>query len=149
MKSAADTVENYIEALPEDRRSAIETLRRLVLANLPEGYVEAFNWGMIAYEVPLEMSGKTYNGKPLLYAALASQKNHLALYLNCIYASPGSREKLEAAFRAAGKKFDMGKSCLRFKRLDDIELDAVAEAIRSVTPAELVAASKHKPPAKG
>lgn len=141
----ADSVQAYIDALPEHRRPAIEALRELVLENLPAGYVEAFNWGMIAYEVPLEMSGKTYNGKPLLFAALASQKNHIALYLNCVYGVPGGRERLEAAFKAAGKKLDMGKSCLRFKSIEDVDPDAIAEAIRSVSPQELIAASAHAP----
>lgn len=145
MKHHTTSVEAYLESLPPDRRAALETLRKVILANLPDGYVEAFNWGMISYEVPLETSGNTYNGQPLMYAALASQKNHMGLYLCGLYCLPELKSDFEAAFKAAGKKLDMGKACVRFRRLEDLDIDAVARSIASVSPAELVEASNAAP----
>jgi hypothetical protein len=90
------------------------------------------SWGMIGWEVPLEVYPDTYNKQPLAFAGLAAQKNHYALYLNCIQASEERTQRLSAAFAAAGKKLDMGKSCIRFKRAEDLAEDALAEAIASV-----------------
>ena len=133
MQSCAITVIDYLAELPNDRRAAIETVRDIVLANLPSGYVEEMNWGMISYEVPLEASGKTYNGKPLMYAALGNQKRHMALYLCGLYCKPQIKKKFEADWAKSGKKLDMGAACLRFKRLDDLDLPAVEAAIGAVS----------------
>ena len=84
---------------------------------------------MISYEVPLSIQPDTYNGKPLMYAALASQKRHMAVYLSGVYADPDARADFERAYRATGKRVDMGKSCVRFRRLDDLPLDLVGDAI--------------------
>ena len=92
MYSEARTVDEYLAALPADRREDISKVRDVILASLPEGYAEVMNWGMIAYQVPLEVYPDTYNGKPLMYAALASQKQYMALYLMSIYMSAESRE---------------------------------------------------------
>jgi hypothetical protein len=89
MRSEAKTAAGYLAALPPERRVALSALRKVILSNLPKGYVEAMNWGMIAYEVPLAINPRTYNGKPLMYAALASQKNHMAIYLCPIFACQG------------------------------------------------------------
>ena len=139
MRSDAMTVEGYLSGLPEDRRIAIETVRATILENLPTGYEEAMNWGMIAYQVPLERYPHTYNGQPLMYAALASQKNHMAVYLTGIYMSEASREAFEAAYRATGKRFDAGKSCVRFRTLEDLPLDLIGETIASVPVDRLLA----------
>ena len=85
MKSTAETVDQYIVELPEDRKEPIREIRETILDSLPEGYEEVMNWGMITYQVPLSIYPDTYNGKPLMYAALASQKNHMAVYLTGIY----------------------------------------------------------------
>ena len=132
MRSEATTVEQYLADLPEDRRRAVEAVRETILTNLPEGYEEAMNWGMISYQVPLEVHPDTYNGQPLMYAALASQKNHMAVYLSAIYANEKAREEFEAAYKATGKRFDVGKSCVRFKKLDDLPLDVIGEAVAGV-----------------
>ncbi len=132
MQSEATTVDEYLADLPEERRIAIETVRDTILENLPAGYEEAMNWGMITYQVPLDAFPDTYNGKPLMYAALASQKNHMAVYLTSVYALPGKAEEFEAAYRATGKRYDMGKSCVRFRKLDDLPLELIGESIRSV-----------------
>jgi transposase len=127
--SDAATVEEYLAGLPEDRREAISTVREVIRKHLPAGVVEAVNWGMIAYEIPLSAYPDTYNGQPLMYAALASQKNYMAIYLHAVYGSEELRKRFEAAYQASGKKLDMGKSCVRFKTLDALPLDVIADAI--------------------
>jgi hypothetical protein len=133
MQSDARTVDEYLAELPDDRRAAISAVRDVVLANLPAGFVESMNWGMISYEVPLETFPETYNGQPLSYAAIASQKQHMSVYLMGIYGSDTLRERFEADYRATGKRMDIGKSCVRFRKLDDLPLDLVGEAIGAVT----------------
>lgn len=139
MRSEAKTVNQYLEELPPDRRDAIKRIREVVLAHLPDGYEEAMNWGMITYQVPLNVYPDTYNRKPLMYAALASQKHHMALYLTGIYLSDERRRMFEAAYRASGKRLDVGKSCVRFKRIDDLPLDVIAETIGSMPVHDFVA----------
>ena len=116
MQSKADTVKQYLNELPNDRKKAISIVRQTILENLPDGYDEVINWGMITYEVPLETYPNTYNGKPLMYAALASQKNHMAVYLMGCYMVPEVRNEFEKAYKKSGKRFDTGKSCIRFKK---------------------------------
>lgn len=132
MRSDAVTIEEYIAALPAERRAAVETVREVVLENLPQGYEEAMNWGMITYQVPLETYPDTYNGQPLMYAALANQKNHMALYLTGIYMQEEDHSAFEAAYKATGKRYDVGKSCVRFRTLEDLPLDLIAETIASM-----------------
>lgn len=133
MQSDAATVRQYLSELPEDRRQVIETVRQVILDHLPSGFVESMNWGMISYEVPLETYADTYNGKPLMYAALASQKRHMAVYLTGIYMSDESRDAFERAYRATGKRFDVGKSCVRFRKLDDLPLELIGDAIATMS----------------
>ena len=139
MRSDAGTVEGYLASLPEDRRAAIAAVREVILANLPDGYVETMNWGMISYEVPLSTCPDTYNGQPLMYAALASQKRHMAVYLTGIYLDEAEREAFEQAYRATGKRFDVGKSCVRFRSLEDLPLDLVGDAISRFAADDFVA----------
>jgi uncharacterized protein YdhG (YjbR/CyaY superfamily) len=131
VSSKAATPEAYLAELPPERAALIARVRDLVNANLPPGYVEKMSWGMIGWELPLEAYPDTYNGQPLVYAALAAQKNHNALYLNCVYASEERTDRLRKAYAAAGKKLDMGKSCIRFKKAEDLAEDVLADAIRS------------------
>lgn len=133
MRSAATSVDQYISELPSDRRDVIAAVRAVVLANLPNGIVETMNWGMISYEIPLSTVPDTYNGQPLSYAGLASQKQYCALYLMSVYGSEDLSKKFESAYRASGKRLDMGKSCVRFRTLEDLPLDVVAEAIAAVS----------------
>jgi uncharacterized protein YdhG (YjbR/CyaY superfamily) len=132
MRSEVTSVDEYLANLPEERRVAVETVRDTILTNLPDGYEEKMNWGMITYQVPLELFPDTYNGQPLMYAALASQKNHMAVYLTSVYALPGKAEEFEAAYRATGKRYDMGKSCVRFRKLDDLPLNLIGRTIAAV-----------------
>ena len=97
MRSNATTVKQYLRELPADRRSAIQTVRQVILDNLPDGYEEAMNWGMITYQVSLETCPDTTNGQPLMYAALASQKHHMAVYLTGIYMDDAVKETFETA----------------------------------------------------
>ena len=129
VKSVAATPETYLEELPEERRRLIAAVRRIVVDNLPPGYVETMRWGMISYEVPLERYPTTYNKQPLGYAALASQKNYCSLYLTAVYQDKTAEEWLQTEFAKAGKKLNMGKSCVRFKKLDDLPLEAIGRAI--------------------
>ena len=128
-KSDAATVEAYLAELPPDRREAIESVRRTILANLPDGYEEQMSFGMIGYVVPLSRYPDTYNKEPLALAALASQKRHMAVYLNNVYGDPATLEWFTAAYAASGKRLDMGKSCVRFKRLAELPLDVIGETI--------------------
>ncbi len=139
VSSKASTPEAYLAELPPERRELVSRVRDLVNANLPEGYRETMAWGMICWGIPLERYPNTYNGQPLGYAALAAQKNHLSLYLNGVYASEERAQRLKQAYAAAGKKLDMGKSCIRFKKAEDLAEDAIAEAIRSVPPDQFIA----------
>ena len=132
-RSDAATVEQYLAELAPDRREQIEAMREVVLENLPDGYEEAMNWGMISWEIPLARYPKTYNKQPLMYAALASQKNYMSLYLMCVYAHEGRHAEFERRFKASGKKLDMGKSCVRFKSVDDLPMDLIAETIASTS----------------
>jgi hypothetical protein len=138
MKSEKNSIENYLDNLPSDRREILQTVRDVILENLPEGYEESFNWGMISYQVPLIIFPDTYNKQPLMYAALAAQKNHYAVYLMGIYADQTKLGEFEQAYKATGKRYDVGKSCVRFRKLDDLPLDVVGEAIASIEVTEYV-----------
>jgi hypothetical protein len=139
VKSDAATPKEYLDDLPPERRKVVAALRRLVRARIPKGYRETMNWGMITWEVPLKRYPDTYNGQPLVYLALAAQKNHYALYLHGLYASDEGRRGFEQAFAAAGKKLDMGKSCVRFRRVEDLPLDVVGDAVAALAPDDLIA----------
>lgn len=142
MKSDADTVDTYLSELPPDRREAIETVRNEILARLPEGYVETMGFGMISYVVPLDVYPDTYNKQPLMYVALASQKNHMAVYLSAIYGSAQHRAEFESAYAATGKRYDCGKSCVRFRNLDELPLEVVGDAVAAMPLDVFVAIAK-------
>jgi uncharacterized protein YdhG (YjbR/CyaY superfamily) len=129
-QSKARTPAAYLKELPADRRREVARVREMVRKHLPTGYRETMNWGMITYEVPLERHPRTYNGQPLCFAGLAAQKNYLSLYFMPVDATALAR--LKAAFEKAGKKLDMGKSCIRFKRAADLPLDALGAEIAAV-----------------
>lgn len=138
VSSAAATVPEYLAGLPPERRKVVAALRRLVRANLPQGYREAMGYGMICWQVPLARYPDTYNGEPLVYVALAAQKNNYSLYLTCAYLDAARAKRLRDAHARAGKKLDMGKSCVRFRSLDDLELDAIAAEIAATPPDEFI-----------
>jgi hypothetical protein len=133
MKSTATTVTEYLDELPANRREAIEQVRATILEHLPDGYEEGMQFGMIGYYVPLERYPDTYNKQPLGVAALANQKNYMALYLMAQYA--GGDRWLRDEYAKRGLKLDMGKSCIRFRSLAELPLDLVARAI-AATPVD-------------
>ena len=135
-KSAATTVDEYLAELTPERREIVDALRQVILANLPSGYEEIMDFGMITYCVPLEVYPKTYNGHPLEYAALGSQKNYVSVYLMDVYSNPDSAQRFNERYLATGKRLDMGKSCVRFRRLDDVPLEVIGEAIARTSVAE-------------
>ena len=139
-RSQEKSVDAYLESLPAERRAVVKTLRELVLKNLPKGYEESFEWGYPTYEIPLSKYPDTYNKRPLSYVAIAAQKHYYAVYLMCVYQDAKLRTRLEDDFAKAGKKLDIGKSCIRFKRLEDVPLPAIGRAIRAVPPAKYIAA---------
>lgn len=131
MQSKAQTVSDYIKELPAERARAIKRVRAVIKKNLPKGYIETMQYGMIGYVVPFKLYPKGYLGKPdvpLPYISLASQKNHMAVYLMNIYIDKATEKKFEQMYRASGKKLDMGKSCVRFKKLDDLPLGVIGWA---------------------
>jgi len=142
MQSKVLTINQYLGELPADRRVAIETVRKVILEKLPDGYQEIVNGGMITYQVPLTEYPDTYNKKPLMYAALASQKNHMAVYLMGIYLDENARLHFESEYKATGKRFDAGKSCVRFRKLDDLPLSLIGEQIAEFPLDEFVARVK-------
>ena len=146
MQSKASSVPEYLDSLPDYRRQIIQAVREVILANLDSGYSEAMQYGMIGYAVPHSVFPAGYHcdpAQPLPFAALASQKNHLSLYLMGLYVGCSDDKETEevlwfrqACADAGKKKLDMGKSCVRFKKLDDLALDVIGKAIRRM-PASL------------
>ena len=123
---------DYLEALPEERRAAIAALRRLIIQRLPSGFEECMEFGMISYVVPLSRYPRTYNGKPLMLAALASQKQYMSLYLLAVYSDRETERWFVEGFERTGKRLNMGKSCVRFRSLADLPLDVIGDAIARV-----------------
>jgi hypothetical protein len=137
-RSSSDNidVEHYLDGLPAERQDLLQAVRSLILNNLDGEIAEGIQYGMIGYYVPHSVypAGYHVNPKqPLPFAALASQKNYASLYLMFVYAQDGGREAFEKRWRATGKKLDMGKSCLHFTHLDQLALDVLADAFRSMT----------------
>jgi len=147
----ADTVDAYLDALPPERQEDMKTMRALLQKSLPAGYEEGMGFGMISYFIPLSRYPTTYNGQPLCIAALASHKQHMSLYLMGVYGDAALAERFEREYKASGKKLDVGKSCLRFKSVEDVATNVVANALASVPVAAHIAkyeAVKGKPAAK-
>jgi uncharacterized protein YdhG (YjbR/CyaY superfamily) len=141
--SSAATVDQYVAELPPDRAAEIAAVRALVNAHIPDGYVEAMDYGMITWSVPLSTYPETYNGHPLAHTALAAQKNYCSLYLMTVYSAAGRIPEDEFRARWNGaKRLDMGKSCVRFRRAADLDLDLIAEVVGATPPDALVAAAK-------
>ncbi len=135
MQSKAKTVKQYLESLPEDRRAAIEVVRKVILKNLDKKYEEGMQYGMIGYYVPHSVYPPGYHcdpKQPLPFAGLASQKQYMSVYLGGVYATPDFAKWFQTAWSKSGKKLDMGKCCIRFKKIEDLALDVIGEAIKRV-----------------
>lgn len=142
VQSKAKTVVQYLQELEPERRAVVERVREVVLENIQEGFDEVMNWGMITYEVPLSRFAKTYNRKPLMFCSLAAQKHHYAVYLMSIYSGATDLKVLEEGYAAAGVKLDMGKCCVRFKRLDGrlgIDLPTIGKIVGASSVDDVIA----------
>ena len=142
VSTTTTTPSDYLASLPQDRREIVAAVRELILRNLPEGYQETVNWGMLSYEVPLETYPDTYNKKPLNYIGLAAQKNYNSLYLMSVYQNPADYQELMDAFTRMGVKPDMGKSCIRFKKLDQLPLETISRLIAKTSVQDFVETTK-------
>ena len=137
MKSKATNVKDYLDSLPEDRRKVIEAVRKVIRKNLDKNYEESMLWGMIGYAVPHRVWPLGYHcdpSKPLMMAALASQKSNMTVYLMSVYSDKAERAWFQKAWAKTGKKLNMGGCCVRFTKVEDAALDVIGEAIRR-TPA--------------
>lgn len=137
VQSKATTVEQYLAELPQERRETLNAVREVILQNLDRPNIEeGMQYGMIGYYVPHRVypAGYHCNPKdPLPFAGLAAQKNHLSLYLMCVYGSEEQSSEFQQAWAKTGKRLDMGKTCIRFKKLDDLALDVIAKCLKRMT----------------
>ncbi len=138
MQSDAKTVEEYLSELDEGRHAAIAAVRAVILENLPAGYEETMQHGMICYVVPQSVVADTYNGQPLMYIALASQKRHMSLYLTSVYGDEATAAWFRERYLATGKRMNMGKSCVRFTKLENLPLDLVGEVVAMTPMADFI-----------
>src|SRR2546426_4169566 len=126
------SVSNFLAQLPPARRREIGRVRALIREHLPAGYEEVVSKRMLVYQVPLSRYSDTYNGQPLWYIALASEKSYLSLHLMTIYGDPVQSQRVKEGFRAAGNKLDMGKACIHFKSADDLPSHLIGAIIASM-----------------
>jgi hypothetical protein len=135
---AALTLNDYLFRLPKDRQAMMRALRTIIRKNLPPGYVERLEEGILIYEIPLEKYPTTYNGRPLRLAALASQKTFVTLYLMAVYGDRALAEWFREAYASSGKRLRMGKSCVHLRKIDDIPFDVIGRAIAAVPAAAFI-----------
>ncbi len=133
VSSKETTPAAYLASLAPEHHKVIAAVRAVIKKRLPKGYVETMNWGMLSYEIPLSRYPDTYNKQPLMYLALAAQKNNYALYMTGVAGDKVLMGRLAAAYKAAGKKLDMGKSCLRFDKLADLPLDVIGDIVAATS----------------
>ncbi|MGE5802626.1 MAG: DUF1801 domain-containing protein [Gemmatimonadota bacterium] len=126
------TVAEFLAQLPPARRQEVERVRALIREHLPPGYEESVSKGLLVYQVPLARYSETYNGQPLWYIALASEKSYLSLHLMSIYGDAAQAQRLKDGFRSAGKKLDMGKACIHFQHADDLPPEVIGVAVASM-----------------
>jgi uncharacterized protein YdhG (YjbR/CyaY superfamily) len=142
MQSKSTTVTAYMQEVPEERRKIIEALRKVIKQNLPKGFEEQMNYGMIGYVVPHTLYPGGYHCKPsdpLPFMNIASQKNFIAIYHMGIYADPSLLKWFTEAYAQRVKgKLDMGKSCIRFKKPDQIPVDLIGELASKISPQEWI-----------
>jgi hypothetical protein len=143
MQSSAKSVEDYLAAMPEERRAALDAVRQTIRKNLDSDYEEGMQYGMISYYVPHRVYPPGYHcdpKQPLMFAALASQKNYCSLYLMSIYGSEEAANWFREEWAKSGKKLDMGKSCIRFQSAGDLPLPLIGKAIKRVPAKKYIAA---------
>ena len=150
MPSKPSTVKELLDSLPDDRRKAIQAIRKVIKANLDKKFTEGIQYGMLGYSLPHKVYPAGYHcdaSQPLPFASVASQKNHIGLYLFCVYCDPDEQQRFREEWLASGKKLDMGKSCVRVKSLDDIPLEVLGRVIKRMTARKFVAAYEASIPA--
>ena len=128
-----DAIRAYLAGLPDDRALILRELRKTILSNLPAGFTEQFEQGLLSYVIPLSTYPKTYNGQPLLLAAIASQKSFVTLYLMAVYGDTKLEAWFKDSYARSGNRLDMGKSCVHFRKADDIPHGVIGEAIAKVS----------------
>jgi hypothetical protein len=139
VSSSAASVKDYLAELPEERRKAISAVRSIIRKNLPKGFVECMQYGMISYVIPLKRYPETYNKQPLSNVSLASQKNHMAVYLMGIYGDKKQRSWFERQHKKTGKRMDVGKCCVRFKKLEDLPLEIIGKSVAAMSVEDFIA----------
>ena len=135
MISKATTVAEYLKQLPDDRRPTVEAIRNTILKNLDAGFQEAMQYGGIGYSVPHSIYPKGYHcdpKQPLPFAGIGNQKNHIGIYLFCLYVDPKEIRSFQQAWKKAGKRLNMGKACVRVRKLEDVPLDVLGKTIKKV-----------------
>lgn len=142
MQSSATTVKQYLDELDSERAPQIRELVKLVRNNIKPGFIETMRWGMISYEIPMEVSGETYNKQPLNYVAIASQKNYISVYVLGIYANGDDPLEFRSRWATSGKKLNTGKACVRFKTIEDADLPTLAWAIRRLSASQYLKLAK-------
>ena len=143
MQSKAATVKDYLAELPPDRRAAIQAVREVILKNLDKGFEEGMQYGAISYYVPHRLYPAGYHCDPkiaLPFGGLGSQKNYMSLHLMSIYGDSDHAKRFRDDWAKTGKKLDMGKACIRFKKLDDLPLDVIGKAVARVKAKNYIAA---------
>jgi hypothetical protein len=157
VQSKATSVEAYLAELPQDRRETLQAVREVILENLDNEFEEGMQYGMIGYYVPHSVYPPGYHcdpRQPLPFTCLGAQKNHMALYMMSLYGDPNQLKWFETEWRKSGKKLDMGKACLRFKKIEDLALGVIGATIRQVTArkyaehCERALSARQKAPAK-
>lgn len=141
MRSKAATVEEYLAELSDDRREIVQAVRDVILTNLPAGYEEGMRYGMIGYYVPLSEYPAGYRcnpEQPLPFVSLASQKNYVSVYLYCVYSDEKQKAWFQKAWEETGSKLNMGKSCVRFRNVDEVPLKVIGEAVKRVPVAKFI-----------
>jgi len=137
MQSTTTTIEGYLKEVPEDRQGSFSKLRQTILNNLPEGFVEQINYGMIGYVVPHSIYPEGYHCKPsdpLPFANIASQKHFIGFYHMGIYAQPDLLNWFVTSYpNYSQQKLDMGKSCVRFKKMDQIPYELIGELMQKMS----------------
>ncbi|MFV7235644.1 MULTISPECIES: DUF1801 domain-containing protein [Flavobacterium] len=142
MQSSATSIEAYLREIPQERKSAFLRLRKTILKNIPKGFVEQISYGMVGYVVPHSIYPNGYHCEPKLplpFISIASQKNFIALYHMGIYANPELLNWFVTEYQKhSTQKLDMGKSCIRFKKFDQIPFDLIAELVQKITVQEWI-----------
>jgi uncharacterized protein YdhG (YjbR/CyaY superfamily) len=138
MQSGAKSVKEYLASLPAKKREALEAVRKVIRKNLPKGFVELMDFGMISYAIPLDDYPQTYNGHPLGVAALAAQKQYNSVYLLSVYSDPKTEAWFTKEYAKSGKRLNMGKSCVRFQTAEDLPLELIGKVVGLVSKEEFL-----------